>query len=287
MRRGSLVTLGKTRADKKGFERMVMLQDLGGLIGREMPKPSEMPANARVETVPWKSHEVLLVAVREVEAGVASVTLNAQVPLTPKAIQVSVFGPQSDEAQLRQELRAIVASVEGPTNWGETGMAMTQERITRLSHGIGRFWLWGCLLVIAGSAAFKTLFRRKSEAAADKVVSPDRSEELTSDATNPIGRLLVCALVVYATLVGLMIYTNNGMSDLAVRMGYAMGSLLIPLVITGIWAAKSNKNWGWFRCGFTLVAMLILVNVIRVAPRAGKVNARENSPQPAIESQAR
>jgi hypothetical protein len=165
MRRGSLVTLGKTRADKKGFERMVMLQDLGGLIGREMPKPSEMPANARVETVPWKSHEVLLVAVREVEAGVASVTLNAQVPLTPKAIQVSVFGPQSDEAQLRQELRAIVASVEGPTNWGETGMAMTQERITRLSHGIGRFWLWGCLLVIAGSAAFKTLFRREFQEA--------------------------------------------------------------------------------------------------------------------------
>jgi hypothetical protein len=216
--------------------------------------------------------------VQETEAGVASVTLNAQVPLKPKAIQVTVVGPQSDEAQLRQELRAIVASVEGPTNWSDRGMAMSQQRLEKISHGAGRLWVFGCLLVIAVAVALKKLFRRKN---ADGLVSPNRSEELTSEGTNPMGRLLVCAVVVYAVLVGLIVQTDNGNSDMAGRMGYAMGSLLIPLAITGFWAAKSSKNWGWFRCGFTLVAMMILVTVIRIAPKVGKINATENRPQPA------
>lgn len=286
MRRDSLVTIGKLRADKKGTERLITIEDMKGVIGRdEFPKPSDIPNNVRVEKLPWKTFEVLLFVVSEVEAGVPTVTLNAQVPLKPSAVQVTVHGPQRDEAQLRQELKAIVASVEGPSNW-----LNSEERITRLSHGVGKLCLWGCLGVIAVAGAIKIFFGRKRRRDAVDVADPlpaharetyGRAEEVTAYGSNTLGRLLVCGLVVYAAMVGLIVYTDNGKTDMAARMGAAMGTLIIPLFITGLWAAKSSKEWGWFRYGFTLVAMLVIVTVIRIAPHLARIQASENRAQPA------
>jgi hypothetical protein len=49
--------------------------------------------------------------------GVPTVTLNAQVPLKPEAIQVGVVGPAAQEEELRGTLRSVLASLDGETNW--------------------------------------------------------------------------------------------------------------------------------------------------------------------------
>jgi hypothetical protein len=113
-----LVAQQKIETTTSGHIETVILLDLKGAIGREdLSKEGKIPANASLEKTEWKSFKIDVIRVIENIGGVSFVTLNAQVPLKPHAIQVSVAGPASDETKLRADLLAIVASVDGPTNW--------------------------------------------------------------------------------------------------------------------------------------------------------------------------
>ena len=152
---GGLISLGQWNQSRSGLVKVVSLQDLGGTIGREdLSKKKDKPANVTLEKIRWQTFDIDVFKVVETAGKVTTVTFNAQVPLKPHAIQVTVLGPAADEASLRQEMQAIVASVQGQSNW-----LTTDERITRLASGGGRLIVFGCLLTIAVAAVVKKVFR--------------------------------------------------------------------------------------------------------------------------------
>src|SRR5262249_9675586 len=118
---GGLISLGKWNQSRSGLVKMVSLQDLGGTIGREdLSKEKNEPGNVTLEKTRWQTFDIDVVKVVETAGKVTNVTFNAQVPLKPRAIQVTVIGPAAEEPSLRQEMQTIVGSVEGQSNWLNT-----------------------------------------------------------------------------------------------------------------------------------------------------------------------
>jgi len=107
-----------------------------------------------LEKARWKSFDIDVFNIIEMDGAVTNVTFNAQVPLKPHAIQLTVVGPVGDEALLRQEMQTIVASIDGASNW-----LTTEERLTRGASGLGRLIAVGCVLVIIVSWGLRKLFR--------------------------------------------------------------------------------------------------------------------------------
>src|SRR5262249_18333569 len=142
--RGGLISLGKWNSSHTGLIKLVSLQDLGGTIGREdLSKRKDKPANVTLEKIRWQSFDIDLFRGEKIVGKDTNVTFNAQVPLKPDAIQVTVFGTAADDASLRQEMQEIVTSVQGASNW-----LTTDERVSRLAGGVGHLAFW-CVLVIA------------------------------------------------------------------------------------------------------------------------------------------
>src|SRR6266481_3918789 len=102
MRVKALISRGKM--SQTGLIEMVAIQDLGGTIGREdLSKKAGKPQNMSLEKTSWKGFDVDVFRIVENIGGVSLVTFNAQVPLKPKAIQVSVSGPTANDGILRKE----------------------------------------------------------------------------------------------------------------------------------------------------------------------------------------
>jgi len=128
MRVKALISRG--RISHNGLVEMVAIQDLGGTIGREdLSKKAGKPQNATLEKTSWKAFDVDVFRIVENIGGASFVTFNAQVPLKPTAIQVTVSGPTSNDSNLRKEMQTIVASVDGSTNW-----LTPEERSARLQQ---------------------------------------------------------------------------------------------------------------------------------------------------------
>ena len=114
----SLVAQGKMDSSKDGIIEMILIQDLGGAIDREdLSKRTDKPQNVTLEKAAWKSFQIDVFRVAENLNSVPFVTFNAQVPLKPHAVQLTVTGPATDESRLRIEMQSIVAYIDGPTNW--------------------------------------------------------------------------------------------------------------------------------------------------------------------------
>lgn len=125
----SLVSLGSLNGSKTGRVEMIVLQDLGNPIGREeVSNASDRPQNVTLEKTSWKSFDIDVFRVSENLNSVQFVTLNAQIPLKPHAIQLTVSGPASDEGKLRNDMKTIVASVNGATNWLTEGQRTESAR---------------------------------------------------------------------------------------------------------------------------------------------------------------
>jgi hypothetical protein len=99
----------------------------------------------------WKGFDVD-VFVSHIAATDKKLILVAQVPLKPEAIQIALAGPPSDEARLTAELQAVLASLDGPTNW-----KTDQERIEALAYAIS---------LVAGTFIGVWWFRRRKRATA-------------------------------------------------------------------------------------------------------------------------
>jgi hypothetical protein len=115
--------------------RMLMISDMGGPIGREdfakeFAGAASKPGLSLVK-FKWKEFEIDTIRVEEEARGKPWVTFNAQVPTVPHAVQVQVFGPATDEKELRQLLADTLDSLESKTNW----LTMS-ERIERITDGL-------------------------------------------------------------------------------------------------------------------------------------------------------
>lgn len=117
---------------------VIGFENLGGVIGREKLDESSLPPGVRgmdmtFERAQWEEFEIDLMVLRMADNGVDMISLAAQVPLKPEAIQVNIAGPQSQEQQVRGYMRAVLDNMEGESNW-----LTVEERNARLVEGVGK-----------------------------------------------------------------------------------------------------------------------------------------------------
>ena len=86
----------------------------------------------------------------------AYVSLNAQIPLKPRAIQVSLSAPLTEERALRHEMAMLLATIEGPSNW-----VTSRDRSTLASVGMVRSVVVIVALLVLVSGAFWYIFRKQ------------------------------------------------------------------------------------------------------------------------------
>jgi hypothetical protein len=148
---------------------LVRIQALGGTIDRKplVRETVERAAHASVRgagveltrfdyrKVPWKGFEL-----DEVVTWIAApgdkqlLTMTTQVPLRKEAVQLIMLGPAAEEARVGADLRALLGSIDGESNW-----LSDAERSEKLGFVVG--------LVcggIAGIALVFWLLRRRRRA---------------------------------------------------------------------------------------------------------------------------
>ena len=127
-----LVAVGVWNAKRDGLVRLVRISGFSGAlsrqdIGRYIPKQP----NILSEKVRWKNLEIDSFEIIEESAGQRWLTINTLVPTLPRAIQLRIFGPASEEVQMKALRGITLASLEAKTNWLNTG-----ERWSKGNFGI-------------------------------------------------------------------------------------------------------------------------------------------------------
>jgi hypothetical protein len=135
---------------------IVGIEPMGGTIGREPLKASDIPATPgttfELRREKWKSFEI------DVMSGVARgdegsvFLLVAQVPLEREAIQLKLVGPEAKGGEMIILLRALLGSLDGRSNW-----LTDQERSRRL----GKAAVWLMLALAMGGWAIWRWRRRR------------------------------------------------------------------------------------------------------------------------------
>jgi hypothetical protein len=123
----------------------IRVSRLHGTLGRDKMDPKVIAAKSPQVTIlpeQWKTFEIEVFRVPEQLKGLQVLTFNAQVPLKPEAVQVTVLGEETQENELREVLRSVLASLEGQSNW-----LTWEERGQRFGEGIGKLLL--TILVVA------------------------------------------------------------------------------------------------------------------------------------------
>jgi hypothetical protein len=98
----------------------ILVSRLGGTIPHKRLDPKAVAAKnplVTVTTEQWKGFDIDVFRVPEEVEGIRLVTFNAQVPLKREAIQVAVVGEADREEEVRSNLRSVLASLEGESNW--------------------------------------------------------------------------------------------------------------------------------------------------------------------------
>lgn len=116
--KGALMAKAKFNRDGS-LSRLVSVQDLGEVIRQDadLSRLKRAGGNVKLEKMRWRDFEVDVFSVTEGERGLVFVSMNAQVPLVPRGVQVSISGLKTEERAVRQELEKLLESVEGRSNW--------------------------------------------------------------------------------------------------------------------------------------------------------------------------
>jgi hypothetical protein len=101
------------------FRRLFAVERMNGTIGREKLDPKDLPkgSEASIFTEKWRSYEVEAFRLVETAGDTQLLTLNVQIPLKRRAIQLKLAGPLSDETELRSQLGTILGGLQGESNW--------------------------------------------------------------------------------------------------------------------------------------------------------------------------
>jgi len=106
--------------DENGVIITLMIEPMGGTIGRERLKPQDIPTNIHGEIgspVRWNGFDLDQFIVYERLHEQQYLTYNVQVPLKPQAIQLKLVGPSSRNAELEQLMAQTVLQLNGQSNW--------------------------------------------------------------------------------------------------------------------------------------------------------------------------
>jgi hypothetical protein len=103
---------------------VLIIENMRGTIGRERLKPEDMPPGfqGRLSTTQWQGFEVDAFTVPEQVGEIETITFNVQIPLKRAAIQVKLFGAVDRESELKTLLAAILAGLDGESNWLPTAV---------------------------------------------------------------------------------------------------------------------------------------------------------------------
>jgi hypothetical protein len=110
----------------------------------------------------WKEFEIEVFRDPEQVQDLRLLTFNAQVPLKPEAVQITVIGEASREDQLRAVLQSVLSNLDGQTNW-----LNTQQRVTRLAEGLTRLAITVGVLVAIAVVVWRWVRRRGSRGRAE------------------------------------------------------------------------------------------------------------------------
>lgn len=222
----------------------IAVSRLGGVLGREKLDPREIAAKLPQVTVSsesWKGFEIEVLRVPEVLGDVRMLTFNAQVPLKPVAIQVSVCGEASQEDHLREILHSLLVNLDGQTNW-----LNTEQRATKLTEGIARLAVTVAGLAIFAVVVWRIVRRRATDH------GPRSGDEVVTKTGGSIGRRiagLICLVV--AAAAGLAAVRARLQPDsLAISdpsglgISQAVGNFLPAtlLLIVGLWLSKRPQS---------------------------------------------
>lgn len=128
---------------------LLMIEDLGGTIGRERLKVADMPPgfSGKLFTTTWNGYEVDGIEVPEQAGDISAITYNVQIPLKGSAIQVKLFGPVAREAELKTLLTQTLEGLEGESNWEAS--SFPQNELSS-SQNYGTFLLGLAIAIIVG-----------------------------------------------------------------------------------------------------------------------------------------
>ena len=115
----------------EGVGVFILVSQLRSVLDRRKINPKDLQARSphvTIVTDRWKGFDVESFRVPEQVDDLQLLTFNAQVPLKPRAIQVSVIGELDREVELRGVLRSVLGNLDGQTNWLDNA-----ERVRRFS----------------------------------------------------------------------------------------------------------------------------------------------------------
>ncbi len=115
---------------------VLCVQRMRGTLGQEHLRASDLPHGIRLSTLKWKGFDIDVIRTDTVESGSPVVIYAVQVPLRPEAIQLVLAGPSAQTRGAEAILTAILAGLEGQTNW-----LSSSERAGRLGTIVG--WVVG------------------------------------------------------------------------------------------------------------------------------------------------
>ena len=110
------------RTEKGQLPVVLLIQNLGGTIGREHPRPGDMPPgfNGKLFTTKWHQFEVDGFEVPEEVNGTKTITYNVQIPLRNAAVQVKLFGAVDRKDELDSLLPKVLDGLQGESNWNSS-----------------------------------------------------------------------------------------------------------------------------------------------------------------------
>lgn len=96
---------------------MVFSHDLGGSIKQENLPERELPAQPGLLAAQWQGFTIDVFEVREQISGRTLISYNAQIPVVPNAIQLSVAGLEERQEEMQAILTESLAGIAGTANW--------------------------------------------------------------------------------------------------------------------------------------------------------------------------
>lgn len=134
---------------------VISIGRMGGVLPRDAAlDENHMAQGATPLTLHWNDHAIGGMRMQQTVAGVAVVTLVAQVPLSPQALQITVGGDPADEKEMLDLLQRLLTDLKGRSNWSGGGnlkrIADREAKVNPMTVMIGLVMVAGGILGLKG-----------------------------------------------------------------------------------------------------------------------------------------
>jgi hypothetical protein len=263
------------------------------IIGRKKIDAKEVTAkNPQVTLLSekWRGFDIPVFRVPEEIPGHQFVTFNAQVPLKPEAIQISIGGEAAREEEISGILRSVLDDLEGQTNWQNTGKPEDPSS-TALADRVGAvigtclpalvlliviLWITGWKSRALSSELARVQYRKGMKDLGNGLITLGilwaicGVAILAAESTLVLGSIFGLAAVIVAVL-GILArrlhaWVNYVVAVLAC-LQLAMGFLAMGLKQSGTDSAKPGSELGFF-LGFVIMTALLYYSINNIRKRS-------------------